>query len=182
MTTSTVTATPYAGFEAMPLAGEWRAGSSGQSVADTDPWSGDTLLEIELANRADVDDACEAALEAQRAWAAALPVERATVMRGGGRDRRRPRGRDRGLADPGGRRHLRQVGAGAACRVERAAGSRVASAPRRGADPAVGHCRQGEPCLSLTGRVVVVVSPWNFPCTSRTGWSHPPWQWGTWAW
>lgn len=64
----------------MPIGGEWRAGSSGQVAADTDPWSGDTLAEITLADAGDLDRALATALEAQRRWAALAPARRAEVM------------------------------------------------------------------------------------------------------
>ncbi|MBX5468345.1 MAG: aldehyde dehydrogenase family protein [Thermoleophilaceae bacterium] len=72
---------PYDGFDAMPIAGEWRGGRSGETHADTDPWSGETLAEVPLADRSDVDDAYAAARAAQPAWAAAPPAERGAVMR-----------------------------------------------------------------------------------------------------
>lgn len=71
---------PYTGFDAMPIGGTWRAGRAGGTRAVTDPWSGDTLLEIPQANADDLDEAYAAAKAAQRAWAAKLPMERAEVM------------------------------------------------------------------------------------------------------
>ena len=71
----------YDGFDTMPIGGRWRAGSSGRSKADTDPWSGDTLTEIPLADAGDLDDAYAAAADAQREWAARPPAARAGVMR-----------------------------------------------------------------------------------------------------
>ena len=50
----------YAGFQQMPIAGVWRAGRSGHVAADRDPYTGATLVEIALANTADVDDAVHA--------------------------------------------------------------------------------------------------------------------------
>lgn len=73
--------TAYDGFDTMPIAGTWRAGSSDDTQADTDPWSGETLTELRLADRSDLDAAYAAAREAQPAWAAAPPKERAQVMR-----------------------------------------------------------------------------------------------------
>src|SRR6266702_3378666 len=79
MASSSTAAVPprYQGFGAMPLAGEWRPGSSGKIVADTDPWSGATLAEIPLADREDLDEALAAAQRAQRGWAARPPAARA---------------------------------------------------------------------------------------------------------
>lgn len=71
----------YDGFDRMPIAGVWRPGGSEKSATDTDPYTGDTLTEIRLANADDLDAAYSAAREAQRDWAARLPGERAQVMR-----------------------------------------------------------------------------------------------------
>jgi aldehyde dehydrogenase (NAD+) len=49
--------------------------------ADRDPWSGETLAEIPLADSADLDEAYTFAREAQRDWAAKPPASRAAVMR-----------------------------------------------------------------------------------------------------
>ena len=73
--------TLYEGLDAMPIGGVWRTGSSGHAAADQDPWTGETLLEITLANVADLDLAFSAAHAAQREWAAAPPGRRADVMR-----------------------------------------------------------------------------------------------------
>jgi aldehyde dehydrogenase (NAD+) len=72
--------TPYDGFDRMPIAGDWRAGGAGRTRADVDPFSGETLVEIPLADADDLDAAYRAAREAQRGWAAAMPAERAAVM------------------------------------------------------------------------------------------------------
>src|SRR5438128_2670777 len=73
-----------AGYEfddAMPIAGEWRAGSGGNEIPDRSPWSGDTLLSLSPATREDVDSAYAAAIAAQRDWARTLPAERANLLR-----------------------------------------------------------------------------------------------------
>jgi len=79
------TATPgapprYQGFTTMPLGGAWRPGSSGKTAADADPWSGEILTEIRLADHGDLDDAVTDAAQAQREWAARPPASRAEVM------------------------------------------------------------------------------------------------------
>jgi aldehyde dehydrogenase (NAD+) len=78
----TTVATParYDAFDTMPLAGQWRAGATGQARADTDPWSGRTLVEIPLASAADLAETFESAQAAQRDWAARPPGFRAGVM------------------------------------------------------------------------------------------------------
>jgi aldehyde dehydrogenase (NAD+) len=71
----------YPAFEQMPIGRTWRAGSAGTSRDDVDPWSGDVLTSIPQADADDLDEAYAAAVEAQVAWAAAPPAERAAVMR-----------------------------------------------------------------------------------------------------
>jgi aldehyde dehydrogenase (NAD+) len=71
----------YGGFDAMPIGGTWRMGHSGSTKVDTDPWSGETLLEIQLADVRDVDEAFSAAADSQVAWAKTIPAERAAIMR-----------------------------------------------------------------------------------------------------
>ena len=72
---------PYGGFDRMPIGGQWRPGSAGRELTDTDPWSGEVLTRIPLASADDVTAAYATAAAAQSAWAAALPAERAEVMR-----------------------------------------------------------------------------------------------------
>lgn len=90
MTTSTAsmnsttshTSTPegYAGFDTMPLGGQWRAGSSGEIATDSDPYTGETLTEIGMATAADLDAAYRSAAAAQQEWSGAAPGERAAVL------------------------------------------------------------------------------------------------------
>lgn len=72
--------TPYDGFDKMPIGGAWRAGRSGKRAADRDPYTGKTLVEIDLGDARDVDEAYRAAEAAQPAWAATLPQERRDVL------------------------------------------------------------------------------------------------------
>ncbi|MGW0818524.1 aldehyde dehydrogenase family protein [Streptomyces viridiviolaceus] len=71
---------PYTGFDRMLIAGEWRAGSSSSPLVDADPYTGETVTEILLADHSDADAAYRAAKEAQRAWARTAPGERAAVF------------------------------------------------------------------------------------------------------
>jgi len=71
---------PYPSFTAMPIGEQWRAGHAGKVGTDTDPWSGDTLTEIPLADVDDLDEAFLVAEQAQRDWAARPPAARAAVM------------------------------------------------------------------------------------------------------
>lgn len=71
----------YPTFDTMPIGTEWRAGTAGKTRESTDPWSGDVLVKIPQAGEDDLNQAYEAAQQAQRDWAAQPPMERATVMR-----------------------------------------------------------------------------------------------------
>ncbi len=71
---------PYSGFNLQYINGSWRPGKQGGIRKDTDPYSGDTLAEIVLANAEDLDEAYRCAAKAQVGWAARLPSERADVM------------------------------------------------------------------------------------------------------
>lgn len=74
------TPAPYDNFDTMPIAGEWRGGRSGKTLADTNPYTGETLLELALAGPEDLDEAYRAAEKAQREWAAMLPTQRRDVI------------------------------------------------------------------------------------------------------
>ncbi|HYZ85629.1 MAG TPA: aldehyde dehydrogenase family protein [Bryobacteraceae bacterium] len=69
-------------WEKQFIRGAWRTGRSGHKVKDTDPYTGETLVEIAAADRQDLDEAYESARQAQPAWAALLPGQRAGVIRG----------------------------------------------------------------------------------------------------
>ncbi|PZF52579.1 aldehyde dehydrogenase, partial [Curtobacterium sp. MCSS17_008] len=51
----------YTGFDRLAIGGEWRRGSSDRTAEDIDPWTGASLVEIQLASQDDVDAAYEAA-------------------------------------------------------------------------------------------------------------------------
>jgi aldehyde dehydrogenase (NAD+) len=71
---------PYDGFDQMPIGQVWRKGRSGALGRDNDPFTGQVLVEIQLANVDDVDDAYRTAAQAQRAWARVRPFERRNLM------------------------------------------------------------------------------------------------------
>lgn len=70
----------YDGFARMPIAGSWRQGRSDKVAADHDPYSGETLVEIPLADVRDVDEAYRAAAACQHRWGATVPQERRDVF------------------------------------------------------------------------------------------------------
>ncbi len=61
------------------IGGEWRAGSSAMPVLD--PATGETIAEVAAGTPADALEACDAAAEAQKSWAATAPRVRAEVLR-----------------------------------------------------------------------------------------------------
>jgi aldehyde dehydrogenase (NAD+) len=71
----------YASLGKQFIAGHWRDGRAGASMADIDPYNGIDIVSIALANRADLDEAFAAAASAQRKWDAVLPAEKAAVFR-----------------------------------------------------------------------------------------------------
>lgn len=71
--------TVYQDLHLQPLARRWRAGSSPQRLDNLDPYTGESIGQLQLADEGDVDAAYAAAAEAQPAWAA-LPAERTAVM------------------------------------------------------------------------------------------------------
>jgi aldehyde dehydrogenase (NAD+) len=75
------TPTPYEGFDTMPINGEWRPGRSGQTAEDLNPYTGDVVVAIPLADEGDVDEAYRAAAASQRDWSGRKPAERAAVLR-----------------------------------------------------------------------------------------------------
>ncbi len=63
------------------IAGTWRDGSGGETIAVTDPATGEHIADVASATPADATAACEAAHQAQLVWAAAPPRDRAEVLR-----------------------------------------------------------------------------------------------------
>lgn len=76
-----MTATPYEGFDRMPLGGQWRGGRSGKISEDRDPYTDEILVRIPLADEQDLNEAYRVAADAQPKWAAMLPGERAAILR-----------------------------------------------------------------------------------------------------
>lgn len=70
----------YDGFDKMPIGGVWRSGRAGTMLSDRNPYTGETRVEIPLADASDVDDAYRSAERAQRSWANTPPQERRDVL------------------------------------------------------------------------------------------------------
>lgn len=73
--------TAYGAWDKQWIGGAWRTGRSQHVVKDVDPFTGETLVEIAGAGVRDVDEAYQGARNAQRAWAAALPSQRSSILR-----------------------------------------------------------------------------------------------------
>ena len=58
-----ITRSAYANLELQPIAGQWRAGSTGRPLDVFDPYSQERLLTITLASREDLDEAYRKARE-----------------------------------------------------------------------------------------------------------------------
>ena len=68
-------------FGELYIAGHWRNGRASTKLKVNDPYNGEMLAEIADASVLDVEEAFQAATDAQREWAQAMPVARADVMR-----------------------------------------------------------------------------------------------------
>lgn len=77
---SQVNHTPYRDLHLLPIAGAWREGSAPQSLQVSDPYNGETLLQIKQATRDDLDEAYQAAQRAQVEWAMIGPGQRSAIL------------------------------------------------------------------------------------------------------
>jgi succinate-semialdehyde dehydrogenase/glutarate-semialdehyde dehydrogenase len=63
------------------IGGEWVDGSQGETIAVEDPATEETLVEVASGNKDDAFKALEAAVAAQKEWAATPPMERGEILR-----------------------------------------------------------------------------------------------------
>jgi aldehyde dehydrogenase (NAD+) len=147
----------------MPIAGEWRAGRSGKRAADLNPYSGETLSEIELADLADVDAAFAGAEQAQPGWAERGPAERAAVMRTAAELLQARQGEfvDWIVRESGGTLAKGQL----ECKLVLGGLLEAASVPHRVAGRIMPSDIPGKESrvYRVPAGVVAVISPWNFP-------------------
>ncbi|GAA2215829.1 aldehyde dehydrogenase family protein [Nonomuraea monospora] len=71
---------PYTGFDRMPMAGQWRPGS-GSVMDDVNPYSGEVITKLALADASDVDRTYDTAREAQREWARTPAEEKRPIFK-----------------------------------------------------------------------------------------------------
>lgn len=154
---------PYDGLEQMPIAGAWRTGRSDTDAKNVNPYSGELLGEIRLADAADVDAAFAGAMDAQRDWAARGPGERAEVMR---RAAELLQAREAEFVswivrESGGTLAKAQL----ECRLVHGGLLEAASAPHRVSGRIMLSDIPGKESrvYRVPAGVVAVISPWNFP-------------------
>lgn len=70
----------YSDFQLQYIAGEWQQGKDDGVNTDTNPFNGETLVEIQQANKHQLDQGYKAAATAQVQWAQVTPAERASLM------------------------------------------------------------------------------------------------------
>lgn len=70
----------YRDFHLQYIAGDWQSGQDDSVNKDSNPYNGETLVEIKQATKAQLDTAYEAAQNAQKEWAQTLPAERAALL------------------------------------------------------------------------------------------------------
>ncbi|MGY4816766.1 aldehyde dehydrogenase family protein [Pseudomonas chlororaphis subsp. piscium] len=153
----------YSDLQLQPIAGEWRAGAAGKTLAVSNPFDGALLLEVAQANRADLDAAYAKAAAVQPQWAALGPSARATVLHQvvAVFDLRREEIVDWIIRESGSTRLKAQLEWGAA----RAIALESASFPARvhgrilESDVPGKESRVYRSALGVVG----VISPWNFP-------------------
>jgi len=80
MIMSTNTTSAYSDFHLQFIAGEWQTGKDDSTNTNTNPYNGDTLVEIQQATKDQLNEAYDAATQAQEAWAKQTPAERAAVL------------------------------------------------------------------------------------------------------
>lgn len=150
-------------FTGQYIAGQWRPGRAGTTLADLNPYNQTLLTEIAEASRDDLDAAYRSAAEAQRGWERLLPGERAAVMYRAVEiiDRRHAEIVNWLIAESGSTRMKAEMewGAVRACTLAAAAmparvTGRILPIDIPGKESRVYRRPLG---------VVAVISPWNFP-------------------
>lgn len=158
-----MTLPPYTGFEKQPIGGKWRSGASGKLNHDMNPFSGEKLVEIPLANAADLDEAMLAARAAQPDWELTPATDRAAVLYRAAEifDQRRDEIISWLIRESGSTRIKSAIEWNSAKNIILEAASypsrlhgRLLAADRQGKESRIYRRPVG---------VVAVISPWNFP-------------------
>ena len=152
----------YTDLGLQPLAGEWRHGRAGRRLKVSNPFDGSLLLEIEQADRDDLDAAYAKAAEVQPAWAALAPrharrcCKAVEVF-----DRRHEEIVDWIIRESGSTRLKAEIEWGAARAITLESASFPARVHGRIVESDVPG-KESRVYRSAIG-VVGVISPWNFP-------------------
>lgn len=153
----------YQDFHVQPLAGEWREGSGENLRSVRNPFTGEELVSIRLANSDDLDKAYRAAEAAQQEWAERAPSERSAVLLRAVSifDERKDEIIDWLIRESGSTRLKAMVEWGSA----RAITQEAASMPARAHGYTMASDIPGKENLVYRRPigVVGVISPWNFP-------------------
>lgn len=154
---------PYQEMHLLPIAGEWRKGSAGNVLNVTDPFTGDTLLEIVQADREDLNQAYISAEKAQAAWAGMGPGQRSAILLKAVQifDERREEIIDWIIKESGSTRIKAQIEWGAARGITQESASFPARVHGR-ILPSNVPGKENRVYREPLG-VVGVISPWNFP-------------------
>ena len=154
---------PYKDLGLLPIAGQRREGTAGRRLEGTNPFSGEQLLQIAMANHADLDEAYHAASKAQPDWAEMGPSARAAVMHRAVAifDARKAEIIDWLVRESGSTR----IKAGIEWGSARAITLEAASMPGRSHGRVLASDVPGKQSLVFRKPlgVVGVISPWNFP-------------------
>ncbi|MGY0559396.1 aldehyde dehydrogenase family protein [Luteimonas sp. A277] len=155
--------TAYRNLALQPLGGTWREGRANRRLEVINPFSGDQLLEIAMANHEDLDAAYLGAAKAQPDWAAMGPGTRAAVMHRAVAifDARKDEIIDWLVRESGSTRIKAAIEWGSA----RAITLEAASMPGRSHGRVLPSDVPGKQSLVYRKPqgVVGVISPWNFP-------------------
>ncbi|MFV1939971.1 aldehyde dehydrogenase family protein [Pseudomonas luteola] len=161
MTDSTPNA--FTDFHLQPLGGQWRKGRADKTLTVSDPFNGETLVNIPQANRDDLDEAYQKAAQAQQEWAAQGPSVRAAVLLKVVEifDRRREEIIDWIIRESGSTRLKAQIEWSSA----RSITLEAASFPKRVHGRIVESDVPGKESRVYRSPIGVigVISPWNFP-------------------
>lgn len=76
----TNTANAYTDFHLQYIAGNWTDGQDDSTNTNTNPYNGETLVEIPQATKTQLDEAYQAAAAAQLEWAKTSPAERSGLL------------------------------------------------------------------------------------------------------
>lgn len=153
----------YRDFHLQYIAGEWQSGQDDSVNTNTNPYNGETLVEIQQATSEQLNEAYQAATTAQKEWAQKTPAERAAVMYKvvNVLDQRKEEVVDWLIKESGSTRVKAMVEFGSARSITLEAASfpsRVHGEIRPSNTPGKEHFIYREPI-----GVVAVISPWNFP-------------------